>query len=106
MESNRKRRGFMKGKLMPFYRAAKPSNSTVQYSTSKVVKPSQSSASVAFLHVQDCVVSAQPKQKVSFILPETDDAVDMKAATYITSVQERFKLERVNSERVKCQEMH
>ncbi|KAF3435260.1 hypothetical protein FNV43_RR22347 [Rhamnella rubrinervis] len=122
----------MKGKFMPFYsRAAKPS-STVQYmSTTKVVKPSQSSpstASVGFVHVQDYVISGQPKQKVSFILPENtresaaaaaafgkfdsshgaaiDDAVDMKAAIYISSVQERFKLERVNSERIKCQEIH
>ena len=127
MESNRKRRGFMKGKLMPFYsRAAKPS-STVQYTsttTTQVVKTSQSSpstASVGFLHVQDCVISGQPKQKVSFILPENtresaaafsfygaaaDDAVDTKASTYISSVQERFKLERLNSERIKCQEIH
>lgn len=124
MESSRKRRGFMKGKLMTFYRAAKPS-STVQY-TSKVIKPSQSSpsaSSVGYLHVQDYVISGQlPTKKVSFLLPESslestfdvgaihgvacDDAVDTKAATYISSVQERFKLERINSERIiKCQDM-
>ncbi|PON95398.1 hypothetical protein TorRG33x02_089200 [Trema orientale] len=125
MESNRKRRGFMKGKLMPFYRAAKPNSSTttttVQY-TSKV-KPSQSSpsaASVGFLVHQDYVI-AQPKPKISFILPPesrdsvvqldnlygvaVDESVDSKAASYISSVQERFKLERVNSERmIKCQD--
>ncbi|PON61286.1 hypothetical protein PanWU01x14_146630 [Parasponia andersonii] len=124
MESNRKRRGFMKGKLMPFYRATKLNSSTtttVQY-TSKV-KPSQSSpsaASVGFSVHQDYVI-AQPKPKVSFILPHesrdsvvqldnlygmaVDETVDSKAASYIYSVQERFKLERVNSERmIKCQD--
>lgn len=112
MEANRKRRGFLKGKLMSFNRAAPKPSSTVQY-TSKV-KPSQSSpstASVEFLF--------QPKQKVSFIVPAADssqyeklygvaadDAIDMKAGIFISSVQERFKLERVNSERVnKCQDV-
>ena len=127
MESNRKRRGFMKGKLMPFYRAAKPSSTSVQYMTSsnKVMKPSQScpsAASVGFLVHQDYAVT-QPKPKVSFILPDTsrdslvqfeslygvavDESVDSKAATYISSVQERFNLERVNSERpsIKCQDI-
>lgn len=116
--ANRTRRGFIKGKLMPFYRAAKPS-STFQY-TSKV-KPSQSSpstASVGFMVHQDYVVG-QPNQKVSsYVLPPdntrdlisqydniygvaADEGVDMKAAIYISSVQERFKLERMNSERKK-----
>ncbi|KAK7855001.1 uncharacterized protein LOC112033429 [Quercus suber] len=115
MEANRgKRRGFVKGKLMPFYRAAKPS-STVQYTTK--VKPSQSSpstASVEFLVHQDYYVFAQPKQKVAFIVQDNsrdlispydnlygmpgDESVDTKAASYISSVQERFKLERINSE--------
>ncbi|XP_041002320.1 uncharacterized protein LOC121248032 [Juglans microcarpa x Juglans regia] len=121
MEANRKRRGFIKGKLMSFQRAAKPS-SIVQY-TSKA-KPSQSSpstASVGFLVHQDYVVS-QPKQKVSFMVPAdnsrdlissqyydslygiaADETVDTKAATYISSVQERFKLERMKSEHKKCQ---
>ncbi|KAG6659744.1 hypothetical protein I3843_03G053700 [Carya illinoinensis] len=121
MEANRKRRGFIKGKLMSFQRAAKPS-SIVQY-TSKLAKPSQSSpstASVGFLVQQDYVVS-QPNQKVSFIVPAddsrdlissqydslygiaADETVDTKAATYISSVQERFKLERMKSEHKKCQ---
>ncbi|XP_062104575.1 uncharacterized protein LOC133815794 [Humulus lupulus] len=142
MESNRKRRGFMKGKLMPFYRASKPSsnnNNSMQYmtmssSTTKVVnKPNQSSpsaASVGFLVHQDYLI-AQPKPKVSFVLPAAhhdygggggrdssvvqreslyggvtvDEGVDSKAANYISMVQERFKLERVNSERmIKCQD--
>ncbi|GMN57491.1 hypothetical protein TIFTF001_026595 [Ficus carica] len=126
----------MKGKLMPFYRAAKPSSTSSstshgQYTSSKVMmKPiiSQSTtpsvpASVAgFLVPQDYVISAQPKPKVSFILPDNsgsdslvqfdnlygvavDESVDSKAASYISSVQERFKLERINSERVKYPEM-
>ncbi|XP_041006743.1 uncharacterized protein LOC121251537 [Juglans microcarpa x Juglans regia] len=126
MEANRKLRGFVKGKLMPFHRATKPS-STVQYISSKI-KPNQSSPSTAplgFVVHQDYAV-AQPNQKaVSFIVPPdhnnrdlvvlskydnlyglaADESVDMKAATYISSVQERFKLERMNSERKKCQDM-
>ncbi|PQP94478.1 uncharacterized protein Pyn_35386 [Prunus yedoensis var. nudiflora] len=124
MESNRKRRGFMKGKLMPFYRAAKPSTTSMQYSSmgmaSSKVKPSQASPNTAAYSVDfmDYVIAAQPNQKVSFIVPAADhssqlkqqfdhkhygaaaagdESVDMKAATYISSVQERFKLERINS---------
>ncbi|XP_050383954.1 uncharacterized protein LOC126800606 [Argentina anserina] len=135
MESNRKRRGFMKGKLVPFYRASKPSSisttttnttskqSSMQYMMSSKVKPSQAyplPSSVGFLvhnhkdyHVIATQAQAQPKQKITFIVPPShdrkqqqqqqvdhnlvgDDMVDMKAATYISSVQERFKLERNN----------
>ncbi|KAG2710626.1 hypothetical protein I3843_04G036300 [Carya illinoinensis] len=129
MEANRKRRGFVKGKLMPFHRSATKPSSTVQYISSKV-KLNQSSPSTAdplgFLVHQDYVV-AQPKQKaVSFIVPPdhnnrdlivlskyenlygslaADESVDTKAATYISSVRERFKLERMNSERKKSQDM-
>ncbi|XWS40573.1 hypothetical protein CRYUN_Cryun17cG0007400 [Craigia yunnanensis] len=121
MESSRKRRGFIKGKLTPFYRAAKPPPA-MQYTTK--VKPNQASsttASVSFRVHQDYMIS-QPKQ-VSVILPADknrenlsqidnffgvtgDESVDSKAATYISSVQERFKLERNNSERIKLQETH
>ncbi|KAF7801723.1 hypothetical protein G2W53_040834 [Senna tora] len=46
---------------------------------------------------QDCIMT-QPKPKVSF--EDTyDESVDAKAASYISKVQERFKLERLNSER-------
>ncbi|KAF5735830.1 hypothetical protein HS088_TW15G01346 [Tripterygium wilfordii] len=116
MESlaNRKRKGFMKGKLMQmpiFYRAAaKPasssSTSSVQYS-SKVYKPSQSCPSTGYL---DYVITPPKQQKVSFINinPEdtkqfealfgvsADEGVDIKATSYISSVQERFKLEGIN----------
>jgi hypothetical protein len=120
MEANRKRRGFLKGKLMSFHRAAaKPSSTHVQY-TSKV-KPSQSSpstASVEFLLPQDYVFAQPQKQQVSFIVPAdssqhenliygvaADESIDMKAANFISSVQERFKLEHYNSERKKCQDV-
>ncbi|PRQ54291.1 hypothetical protein RchiOBHm_Chr2g0175871 [Rosa chinensis] len=138
MESNRKRRGFMKGKLTPFYRVSKPSStstttttsttskqSSMQYMMSSKVQPSQAyplPSSVGFLvhnrkdyHVIATQVQAQPKQKITFIVPPSpadrkqqqqqqqldhnlagDEMVDMKAATYISSVQERFKLERNN----------
>ncbi|XVF60018.1 hypothetical protein PTKIN_Ptkin08bG0008900 [Pterospermum kingtungense] len=120
MESNRKRRGFIKGKLMPLYRAAKPTPAAMQLTTN--VKPNQTTTSVSFRVHQDYMVS-QPKQ-VSIILPATDknrenlsqidsffgvacdESVDVKAASYISTVQERFKLERNNSERVKLQETH
>ncbi|KAM6549558.1 hypothetical protein CsatB_021234 [Cannabis sativa] len=146
MESNRKRRSFMKSKLMPFYRASsKPSSNnynnnnnnnnncssnTLQYKVMN--KPNQSSpsaASVGFLVHQDYLIT-QPKPKVSFVMSShgggggggggrdssvvqleklyggvaVDEGVDSKAANYISMVQERFKLERVNSERVKCQD--
>ncbi|KAK3183830.1 hypothetical protein Dsin_031116 [Dipteronia sinensis] len=131
MESSRKRRvsGFVKGKLMPLYRVAKPSSATMQYSTSSKVKPSQSSSATAsvgyVVHHQDYLISQPKAQKVSFIVPDNnnvnnrdkylsqfetifgvagdggDECVDIKAASYISSVQERFKLERLNSERMK-----
>ncbi|KAJ6424121.1 hypothetical protein OIU84_024990 [Salix udensis] len=116
MESNRKRKGFTKGKLMVFYRSPPKPSSNVPY-TSKL-KPSQTSpaaASVGYAS-QDYMIAPQ-KQVVSFMVPAADYhrerlsqfdkffgvagdvSVDSKATRYISSVQERFKLERVNSER-------
>ncbi|KAG6793325.1 hypothetical protein POTOM_002530 [Populus tomentosa] len=116
MESNRKRKGFTKGKLMLFYRSSPKPPSNVQYSSK--VKPSQTSpttASVGYVN-RDYMIAPQ-KQVVSFIVPAADNhrdklsqfdtffgvvgdvSVDTKATSYISSVQERFKLERVNSER-------
>ncbi|KAJ6965464.1 hypothetical protein NC652_003368 [Populus alba x Populus x berolinensis] len=116
MESNRKRKGFTKGKLMLFYRSSPKPSSNVQYSSK--VKPSQTSpttASVGYVN-RDYMIAPQ-KQVVSFIVPAADShrdklsqfdtffgvvgdvSVDTKATSYISSVQERFKLERVNSER-------
>ncbi|KAE8717113.1 hypothetical protein F3Y22_tig00110059pilonHSYRG00070 [Hibiscus syriacus] len=122
MESNRKRRGFIKSKLAPFYRAAKPAVPAMLYT--KSVKPNKAStttASFSFRVHQDYKVS-KPKQVSVFIPADKkqenlgqidtffgfagDEAVDIKAATYISSVQERFKLERNDSERVKLQETH
>ncbi|KAJ4830209.1 hypothetical protein Tsubulata_035743 [Turnera subulata] len=125
MEANRKRRsssGFMKSKLIPFYRSAK-SSSNMQYSSSKV-KPSQTSAtaSVGYVVHPDYIVAPQNKQKVSFIVPADyhrdklsqfdkffgvagDVCVDSKATSYISSVQERFKLEGINSAERKQQQL-
>ncbi|MBA0781619.1 hypothetical protein Gotri_002526 [Gossypium trilobum] len=103
MEFNSKRRGFFKGKLTPFYRAVK-GVPTRQYSSK--VKPNQgssTSASISFRVHQDYMIS-QPKQ-ISYIVPGDknrekfsqidnffgvtgDESVDIKAATYISSVQE------------------
>ncbi|XP_059639860.1 uncharacterized protein LOC132282270 [Cornus florida] len=108
MECNRsKRRGFLKGKLaMSFYKAAKPSSTTPQYKPSHYSSPS--TASVGFIVNQERVIP-QPKPNVSFVVPDfghdsyaakfdnlygvaADEGVDLKAATYISCVQERFKL--------------
>ncbi|KAM7267504.1 hypothetical protein ACFE04_009670 [Oxalis oulophora] len=107
---NRKRRGgFIKGKLMAFSRSSnKPSTTNVQYN-SKVKPFSQS-----LVHHQDYGFSTQVP-KVSFVnVAENnnrdklnkfervfasvpiDESVDLKATSYITSVQERFKLEGIN----------
>ncbi|KAK8607332.1 hypothetical protein V6N13_053073 [Hibiscus sabdariffa] len=110
MESTRKSRGFIKGKLSPLYQAVKPAAAAMQYITK--VKPSQGSstkASVDFRVRRDYMIS-QPK-RISFVVPGDrnrenlshidnffgivgDESVDIKAATYISSVQERFKLEK------------
>ncbi|KAK6267133.1 hypothetical protein QUC31_017970 [Theobroma cacao] len=93
----------------------------MQYTTKVMPNQTSTTASVSFRVHQDYMVS-QPKQ-VSFILPADknrenlsqidnffgvagDESVDIKAASYISSVQERFKLERNNSERIKLQETH
>jgi hypothetical protein len=116
MESNRKRKGFTKGKLMLFYCSSPKPSSNVQYSSK--VKPSQTSPTTASVgYVNHDYMIAPQKQKVSFIVPAADNhrdklsqfdkffgvvgdvSVDTKATSYISSVQERFKLERINSER-------
>ncbi|KAL9404285.1 hypothetical protein Peur_001257 [Populus x canadensis] len=115
MESNRKRKGFTKGKLMLFYRSSPKPSSNVQYSSK--VKPSQTSLTAASVGYVNHDMIAPQKQVVSFIVPAADNhrdklsqfdkffgvvgdvSVDTKATSYISSVQERFKLERINSER-------
>ncbi|XP_052196928.1 uncharacterized protein LOC127804174 [Diospyros lotus] len=126
MEANRKRRGFMKTKLVkPFYRSAKPSpassttvlpyiNTTAATKVIRSVAPS--AGAVDFFVNHDYVTPAHPKQIISYAPPDNgydsyyarlekiygvvaDESVDLKAATYISCVQERFKLEQVNSER-------
>lgn len=107
-------RVFLKAKLMHFHRGSKG-------------KPtlSSSSASVGRVTHQDYVM-AQPKpNKVTFVVADnnnsnrrdlvsqlediygiaTDESVDAKASIYISTVQERWKLERLNSERMKLQDM-
>ncbi|KAG6716238.1 hypothetical protein I3842_04G038700 [Carya illinoinensis] len=98
MEANRKRRGFVKGKLMPFHGSATKPSSTVQYISSKV-KLNQSSPSTADPLGFLC------KYENLYGSLAADESVDTKAATYISSVRERFKLERMNSERKKSQDM-
>lgn len=115
MESNRKRRGgLLKAKLvgLPFYKSTKNA-STGQHNNTKLVPSQQSSkstTSVGFMVHQEYA----PNPKVSFIVAgensatfsqldrvfsyPSDEAVDLKASNYISSVKERFKLEQINSE--------
>ncbi|MFS8017521.1 hypothetical protein Hanom_Chr15g01381411 [Helianthus anomalus] len=118
MDSNTKmRKGFLKGKLvMSFYRAAKPTTNTQPYTTTtKTVKtnhnPHMTTLPPSSLIMNQEKVNPPRKHKVSYVIPQTtgtygmfdnpygvvaDEGVDAKAATYISCVQERFKLEHVN----------
>lgn len=123
MEANRKRsRGFLKGKLIPFHRAPKHA-STVQFGgNTKTMKANQPTncpnASTEILIHQDYVMAPPPKPKVSILVADNrcdvvsrrweeefgmdgDESVDMKAAIYISTVQERLKREH---ERIMIQE--
>ncbi|KAF9619270.1 hypothetical protein IFM89_006457 [Coptis chinensis] len=121
MESNRKRKsGFMKGNklVMSFYRTppAKP-NTSVQYSASKVKpSPPPPTTTVGFLVDQEFVVPSSfvksdggrdTKNYVDYnaYYGTGDESVDMKAASYISHVQARFRLERVDSERRNYKDM-
>uniref|UniRef100_A0A803KWL8 Uncharacterized protein n=1 Tax=Chenopodium quinoa TaxID=63459 RepID=A0A803KWL8_CHEQI len=115
MDSQQNRKGFIKGKLFSFTRASK-SSQNVHYSNNRM-RPNLSSASVPSITylVDHQDFNSQPRQKVSLFVPEytyksvnefesyfstvDDENVNMKAASYISSVRERFKLERINSER-------
>lgn len=119
MESSRKHRGFIKSKLgLPFYKVAAKTGSSSALQYSMKAAPNQSSkqaATVGYVVHQEYIIT-QLKPKVSFVIPDEaldsfdkgygDEAVDLKAANYISSVQERFKLERINSERMNCQDVH
>ncbi|XWS37106.1 hypothetical protein CRYUN_Cryun19dG0014700 [Craigia yunnanensis] len=78
--------------VMSLYQAPKPSSS-VQYSNTVKPNPSGSMASTAFL-------DRSTRQKHSYIASDTgndsygrDEAIDARAANYITGVQQRFSLE-------------
>ncbi|KAM7279119.1 hypothetical protein ACFE04_006253 [Oxalis oulophora] len=123
---NRKRRGgFIKAKLLSFSKSShhKPSAmNNVQYSNSKVKSGSQSLFQQHDHYGFNSTYQA-PKQKVSinnvtydnlnnnnnnnnldklskfnrvFGTVPMDEFVDLKASSYISSVQERFKLEGIN----------
>ncbi|KAJ4728802.1 Dynein heavy chain 1, axonemal [Melia azedarach] len=118
MESNRKRRGFIKGNklVMALYQTAKPSSTTVKYSSSGVLKPSQSSSVASVGLYSNNHVDHPPKQKQpSYITSDQSDhfcnrssfnrsddlyayeeSIDDMAASYISCVLERFRLERVD----------
>lgn len=106
---------------MPYTTKPKPNNpnSATQIRDTITPQPKQNIApstasSVGFIVNQD-QVTPQAKQKVSFVIPDNgrdsyqkfespygvggDESVDLKAASYISCVQERFRLERLNSER-------
>ncbi|KAK4272201.1 hypothetical protein QN277_020788 [Acacia crassicarpa] len=113
MEFTRKRsRELLKGTLMGLHRGNKPSSTS---NKTKQSLASLSSGTVGYVAHQDCVM-AQTKPKVSTMVADNkrgdsvaqlddvygvvaDESVDAKADLYISRVQERFKLERLNSER-------
>ncbi|KAL1539891.1 hypothetical protein AAHA92_24320 [Salvia divinorum] len=125
MDSSRtKRRSFSKSKLIKsLYRAAKPSaaaNSSpapYEFGVTNPSKPAPPPA-VGFIIVNQEQAFPQPAPKVSFVVAErnrgraenfcaaaADEGVDAKAAKYISAVQERFRLEHVNSERKNYQDI-
>ncbi|KAL8049196.1 hypothetical protein ABFX02_06G005300 [Erythranthe guttata] len=108
--------------VMSIYRAAKGSPANHQQPINKPAKlgpTSSSSSKIAggiIIVNQDQVFADQQTPKVAFVVKERnrdsyrklenfyggaaeDEAVDAKAARYISNVQERFRLERVNSDR-------
>ncbi|KAK9276558.1 hypothetical protein L1049_006092 [Liquidambar formosana] len=97
MESNGKRKGFIKSnKLsMSFYQAAKPSSATVQYGGSKV-QPSP-----IYVNGSSAFVNAKPDgfrdNNIGYVHGHMnysgDDNVDTRIAKYISAVQARFKHE-------------
>lgn len=128
MDSNRaKRRSFPKSKLIKsLYRAAKPSSAAQPpYGVeSQPSKPKPAGSALGFMIVNQEQVFPQPPPKVAFVVAERnhdsygrlenfysggngngDECVDAKAAKYISAVQERFRLERVSSERENFQQI-
>ncbi|CAI9763128.1 unnamed protein product [Fraxinus pennsylvanica] len=137
MESNRKRRGFIKAKI--FHQTKKktpPPEQVYPQQMHRIKQKDQPLAtSVGFIVNQEQVfpqqihqtkqaaglivnqeqVFPQQVQKVPIVVQEKgqdsygkldnfysmagDECIDAKAASYISSVQERFRLEHVNSER-------
>ncbi|GAB2225990.1 hypothetical protein Droror1_Dr00021772 [Drosera rotundifolia] len=108
MDSNGKLRGFMKAKLRPSIYRAKPSPAA--HYTTKVNSKSSSptTSSVGYVVNQD--MKPQAVQQVSMVLSAddsydsvghidgyfgaiADERVNMRAANYISSVRERFRLE-------------
>lgn len=97
-----------------------PKQNLVPYNPSSTIASSFSSTAVDFILNQEQVTIPQ-NPKVSFYFPQDEnsidrdfksssttynyagkldnESVDLKAANYISSVQERFRLERINSER-------
>ncbi|KAH6766592.1 hypothetical protein C2S52_017575 [Perilla frutescens var. hirtella] len=84
--------------------------------------PAGAGSAVGYFIVNQEQIFPQPTPKVAFVVAERnrdsygllenfygaateDDGVDAKAAKYISSVQERFRLERVNSERKNFQDI-
>ncbi|XP_031477328.1 uncharacterized protein LOC116248587 [Nymphaea colorata] len=117
MESNRKRKGFMRSKLvMTLYRATKPTTSTL---ISGKVKPDPfpSHASVDYIVEGKSIPHTATKQRMMDMKKKGDeaaevgahasdgvsgggeDSVDKRAALYISRVQERIRLQRAESER-------
>ncbi|KAI3457821.1 hypothetical protein Pfo_014484 [Paulownia fortunei] len=109
-----------------------PSNSlptSVEFVANQPIKPKAPPSSttagspVGFIIVKQDQVFPQQTPKVAFVVTDRnrdsygklenfyggaaeDEGVDAKAAKYISSVQERFRLERVNSERKNFEDIY
>ncbi|KAI3699928.1 hypothetical protein L2E82_44536 [Cichorium intybus] len=114
--STKMRKGFIKGKLvMSFYRASRPPTTTTVKTGHNMTTGQKMAPPPSSLIMNQEKVNPQPQHKFSYVIPQTtgtygmfdnpygvvvDEAVDAKAANYISYVQERFKLEHVNTELV------
>ncbi|KAL7110045.1 hypothetical protein ACP275_05G000700 [Erythranthe tilingii] len=94
------KRGLMKSKLvMSFYRAAKPTPSTVQCAAVTAVKPIRAASLVSFRHDDDGGGRFVKSEDGYIHGPNGgggDEHVDNRATSYIFQVKERLKLEESN----------
>ncbi|WMV15249.1 hypothetical protein MTR67_008634 [Solanum verrucosum] len=82
----------IKQKLVPY----NPNSTTFSSSTTSAAPPDQSTHDREYSNSSSSTSTATTYYAKATL---DNESVDLKAASYISSVQERFRLERVNSER-------